>query len=162
MTRMLYIVGTMNNTLNIPEDMERSRKAGGPWLMLVFATDVPGAYLIAHHKDWPVILPLLVSAAPLVAGLLYIRSILRWIRGMDELHRQITLMSWGFAMSAYLVLAAAWSLLADRAGLLENLFHLSRLGVLERMPFTNVTLIAALTYVLYGIGYTHIFNRRYK
>jgi hypothetical protein len=159
---MLYTVAIMNNTLNIPEEMERSPKAGGHWLMLVFATDVPGAYLIAHHKDWPVMLPLIIAALPLAAGLVYLRAILRWISGMDELHRQITLMAWGFAMAAYVVLAAAWSLLADRAGILENLFHLSRLGVLERMPFTNVTFITAMTYVLYGIGYTHIFNRRYK
>ena len=40
--------------------------------------------------------------------------------------------------------------------------RLSRLGVLERMPFTNLTFITAMTYILYGIGYTHIFNRRYK
>ena len=65
--------------------------------MLVFLTDVPGAYLIAHHKDWPILLPIIVALLPLAASLLYIRDILRWIRGMDELHRQITLASFGFA-----------------------------------------------------------------
>ena len=42
------------------------------------------------------------------------------------------------------------------------MFHLTRQGTLERVPFSNVTFITALTYVLYGIGYTHIFNRRFK
>lgn len=130
--------------------------------MLVFATDVPGAYLTTHHKDWPIILPIIIASLPLVAGLLYIRSTLRWMRGMDELHRQITLAAYGFAMATYLVLTGAWSLLIERTDILENVFHLSRSGALERMPFTNVTFIAALTYVLFGIGYAHIFNRRYK
>jgi hypothetical protein len=159
---MLYTVCIMNNKPNIPEDMARSPKAGGHWLMLVFLTDIPGAYLIAHHKDWPIILPIIIALLPLAASLLYVRAIVQWIRGMDELHRQITQAAFGFAMVAYLVLAGAWSLLADRAGILENMFHLTRLGTLERMPFSNITFITALTYVLYGIGYTHIFNRRYQ
>ena len=162
MTSVLYTVCIMNNKPNIPEDMARSWKAGGPWLMLVFVTDIPGAYLIAHHKDWPIILQIIIALLPLTASLFYIRAILRWIRGMDEMHRQITQAAFGFAMVAYLVLTGAWSLLADRAGLLENMFHITRLGTLERMPFSNVTFITALIYVLYGIGYTHIFNRRFK
>ena len=162
MTRLLYTVGIMNNKPNIPEDTARSWKAGGHWLMLVFVTDIPGAYLIEHHKDWPILLPIIIALLPLAASLFYIRAIVRWIRGMDEMHRQITQASYGFAMVTYLVLTGAWSLLADRAGILENVFHLTRLGTLQRMPFSNVTLITALIYVLYGIGYTHIFNRRFK
>jgi hypothetical protein len=152
----------MNNRANIPEDMARSWGAGGHWLMLVFVTDIPGAYLIAHHKDWPTILPMIIALLPLAASLLYVRAIVRWIRGMEEMHRQITQAAWGFAMVAYLVLTGIWSLLVDRAGIFENRFHLTGLGTLERAPFTNVTFITALTYVLFGIGYTHIFNRRFK
>jgi hypothetical protein len=152
----------MNNKPNIPEDMGRSWKAGGPWLMLVFATDVPGAYLISHHKDWPALLRIMVALLPLLASLLYVRALVRWIRGMDEMHRQITQAAFGFAVVTYLFLSGTWTLLADRAGILENFFHLGRLGVLERMPFTNVSFIAAMTYVLFGIGYAHIFNRRYR
>ena len=152
----------MHNKPNLPEEMARSWKAGGHWLMLVFLTDVPGGYLTAHHKDWPSLLPLLIASLPLVASLLYVRSTLQWIRGMDELHRQITLAAFGFATTTYLVLTGAWSLLIERTDILENAFHLSRAGVLERMPFTNVTCITALTYVLFGIGYAHIFNRRYQ
>ena len=48
MTRLLYTVGIMNNKPNIPEDMARSWKAGGPWLMLVFVTDIPDAYGIGY------------------------------------------------------------------------------------------------------------------
>jgi hypothetical protein len=81
---------------------------------------------------------------------------------MDEMHRQITLGAYGFAMVTYLVLTAAWSLLADRAGVFANVFHLTQLETLQRMPFSNCTFMTALTYVLFGIGYTHIFNRRYQ
>jgi hypothetical protein len=159
---MLYTIAIMNNKPNIPDDMSYSWKAGGHWLMLVFLTDVPGAYLISHHKDWPIILPIIIASLPLVASLLYVRAIVRWIRGMDEMHRQITLAAFGFALVTYLVLTAAWSLLADRIGILEHVFHLTHLETLQRMPFANCTFMTALTYVLFGIGYTHIFNRRYQ
>ena len=152
----------MNTKTNIPDDMASSWKAGGHWLMLVFVTDVPGAYLIAHHKEWPLILAILIASLPLAASLLYVRATVRWIRGMDEMHRQITLAAYGFATVTYLVLAGAWSLLAERAGIFEHVFHLTLLGTLQRMPFSNCTFITAMTYVLFGIGYTHIFNRRYK
>jgi ABC-type spermidine/putrescine transport system permease subunit I len=159
----------MNDKLNIPEEImglrcswRNSCKAGGAWMMLAYLTDVPGAYLIAHHKDWPLVLRIIVALLPLLASLLYVRGIVRWIRGMDELHRQLTLAAFGFAAVAYLFLGAAWSLLMDRAGVFESVFHLTRLQTLERMPFFNCTLIIAMTYILFGIGYTHIFNRRYK
>lgn len=168
---MLYIAGIMNNKLNIPDEIglwtgkpyswRDSLKAGAGWMMLVYLTDVPGAYLIAHHKDWPIALRIIITLIPLVAALLYVRGVVQWIRGMDELHRKITLTAFGFATVAFLFLAAAWSQLVDRAGIFEEIFHLSRLQTLERMPFSNCTFIVAFTWVLFCIGFT-IFNRRYK
>jgi hypothetical protein len=159
----------MNSKLNIPEEIlevhcswRTSLKAGGGWMMIAYLTDVPGAYLIAHHQDWPFVLRIVIALLPLVASLLYVRGVVRWIRGMDELHRQISLAAFGFAAVAYLFLGAAWSLVVDRAGIFATVFHLTRLQTLERMPFFNCTAIIAMTYILFGIGYTHIFNRRYQ
>jgi predicted Na+-dependent transporter len=162
MTSMLYIACVMNNQPNLPENMDRSWKAGGHWLILLFLTDVPGALLIAHHQGWPLIWRIIISLVPFATALLYVHAIVKWIRGMDELHRQIALSAFTFAMVVYLAMSGAWSLLADRAGIMENFFHLSRLGTLERMPFSELSFMVGLTYVLFKIGYACIFNRRYK
>jgi hypothetical protein len=168
---MLYSGFGMNTKPNIPDEIglwtgkpyswRDSFKAGAGWMMLVYLTDVPGAYLIAHHKDWPIALRMIIGLIPLAAALLYVRGVVQWIRGMDELHQKITLTAFGFATVTYLFLAAAWSQLTDRAGIFEDVLHMSRLQTLERMPFSTCSFIIALTWVLFCIGLT-IFNRRYK
>src|SRR3954462_3120258 len=108
---------------NIPEEIGRVSlrlwrepfKAGAGWMMLVYLTDVPGAYLIDHHKTWPLALRMIIALLPFAARLLYVRGMVRWIRGMDELHRQITVSSFAFSAITYLFLGAACSLM-DRAG----------------------------------------------
>ena len=57
MTSMLYIACIMNSKLNTPDEIglwtgkpyswRDPLKAGAGWMMLVYLTDVPGAYLIA-------------------------------------------------------------------------------------------------------------------
>ncbi|HEY3761237.1 MAG TPA: hypothetical protein VGN23_05770 [Verrucomicrobiae bacterium] len=161
----------MNTKPNIPDEiglwtgkpysLRDCFKAGAGWMMLVYLTDVPGSYLMAHHPEWPIALRIIIALIPIAAALLYVRGVVQWIRGMDELHRKITLTAFGFATVTYLFLAAAWSQLMDRAGIFENIFDLSRLQALERMPFSNCSFIVALTWVLFCMGFT-IFNRRYK
>lgn len=164
---MLYIGGIMNTItkekLNTPEEWGTySWKSGSHWLMLLFLTDVPGAYLIAHHPDWPLVATIPIALLPLAAGVLFVRDIVRWIRGMDEMHRQITVSAFAWAMVVYLAMGQLWTLLADRAGTLECVFHLSRLGVLERMPFSELTFMACMLTILFKVAYTFIYNRRYK
>ena len=167
MTRMLYIGGIMNaitkDKLNTPEEWgTNSWKSGSHWLMLLFLTDVPGAYLIAHHPNWPLAATIPISLLPLAAGVLFVCSIVRWIRGMDEMHRQITMSAFALTMVIYLALGQVWTLLADRAGILERVFHLSRLGVLERMPFSELTFMVCMLTILFKGVYAFIYNRRYK
>jgi hypothetical protein len=159
----------MNNKPNIPEEIglgkltldswSASAKAGGGWLMLVFLTDLPGIYLNESHKAWPLIVRAVIAAIPLMATLLYVRSTARWIRGMDELHRRITVEALLFATVAYLVLAAAWFLL-NNAGVWAALAHTTGLH-LERIPFSNCTFILCMIYILWGASYARL-NRRYK
>ena len=168
---MLYSGSVMTTKPNIPDEIalwtgkpyawRESLKAGGGWMMLVYLTDVPGTYLIAHHHEWPLVLRIIIALVPVAAALLYVRGVVQWVRGMDELHRKITVTAFGFALVAYLSLCAAWSQLTDRAGVFETVFHLNRLQTLERMPFSNCTFIVALTWVLFCIGFS-LFNRRYK
>jgi uncharacterized membrane protein len=164
---MLYIGVIMNmhtkNKLNTPEEWDTyTWKSGGHWLLLLILTDVPGAYLINHHKDLPLIATIPISLLPLAAGVLYVHTIVRWIRGMDEMHRQITVSAFALAMVIYLAMSQLWTLLADRAGILERVFHLSRLGVLERMPFSELTFMACMLFALFRLAYTFIYIRHYK
>jgi hypothetical protein len=159
----------MNNRPNVPEEIglgkqyswRASLKAGGGWMMLVFLTDLPGRYLIEHHHDWPLVLRALIAMIPLMASLLYVRSVARWVRGMDELHRRVTLEAFLFATVVYLFLSGGW-LLLDHAGVWAALALGSGLH-LERVPFSQATCtwMLCLTYVFFGVGYS-ILNRRYR
>lgn len=166
MPSMLYTT-RMNGKPNIPEEIglgeqyswHASLKAGGGWMMLAFLTDLPGVYLMDHHKDWPMALRAMIAMVPFVATWLYVRSTTRWVRGMDELHRRTALESFLFATVAYLLLTVSWSLL-NRAGVLEAIAQTMGLH-LEGMPFASCTFIICLTYVLFGVSYS-VFNRRYR
>lgn len=157
----------MDDKPNTPEEIglgkqyswRASLEAGVGWMMLAFLSDLPGIYLIEHHKDWPLALRTAIALFPLIATLLYVRSTARWIRGMDELHRRLVLEAYLFATVAYLVLTAAWFLL-NHAGVWNALAQTTGLH-LERMPFGSCTTIICLTYVFFGVGYS-ILNRRYQ
>jgi hypothetical protein len=157
----------MNNKPNVPEEIgwgkqyswRASLKAGGGWMMLAFLTDLPGLRLIEHHNEWPLALRAVIALLPLIATSLYVRSIARWVRGMDELHRRVALEAFLFATVTYLFLTAAWFLL-NHAGVWDAIAQATGLH-LERMPFSNCTFIICLTYVFFGVGYS-ILNRRYQ
>jgi hypothetical protein len=79
---------------------------------------------------------------------------------MDELHRRITLTAFLFATVAYLFVNAFW-LALDRAGVFAAIALTTPLHM-ERLDFRSCALTLGLTYVLWGIGYTHIFNRPFN
>ena len=110
-----------------PDDEKRGFKGG-------YLTDVPGACLISHHKDWSLALRIMIALIPLAAALLYVRGVVRWVRGMDELHRQITVAAFGFAAVTYLFLAAAWSQLVDRADTIQACRWRSRWRACSKPP----------------------------
>jgi hypothetical protein len=153
----------MNDQPNMPEEIDYSVKAGGHWMLLLFLADVPGAFLIHHYKDWPMMARVLLSLLPLPVAVFYVRAIVRWIRGMDEMYRQITVSSFAFAMVVYLAMSGVWTLLVDKSGIMENIFpHWSRLGPADRTPFTDLFFMVAMIYILFKVVYVHIFSRRYK
>lgn len=128
-------------------------------MMLAFLTDLPGIYLLEQHPDWPLAWRAAMALLPFAATALYVRSIARWICGMDELHRRVTLEAFLFSTVTYLLVTAAWFLL-NHAGVWGAIGQTTGLH-LERMPFLNCTFILCLTYVLFGVGYARI-NRRYQ
>ncbi|HKW30444.1 MAG TPA: hypothetical protein VJT54_13990 [Verrucomicrobiae bacterium] len=147
----------MNNEPNLPEELApgkyysfRAEMKVNGWCWVAVLTSFAGeCWLLPHHKDWPVMLRTIVALVPLVASLLWVRSVVEWIRGMDELHRRITLAACLFATIATLFVVAALHLLVV-AGVFSAKFQATA-------GFVVIWLVVCF----YILGQA-IFNRRYK
>jgi multisubunit Na+/H+ antiporter MnhF subunit len=196
-TSMLYNADTMKNKTNIPENLLPSKnysfwtdmKVNG-WMIAAVLTafvsdmllhsNVP-RYFHLHEKDWPVVFGLLhphsedwpvmmrviIELAPVLLSLLWARSVARWIRSMDELHRLITLEACLFAVIGTLLVITVWHRLSQ-AGILEAIFQPPS-PPLERWDFRQLAhldinqfvLTIGLLSLFYLLGHS-ILNRRYK
>ncbi len=67
------------------------------WLFVAVAVYVGCKFLLRDHGDWTPLARGSLALAPVVPGLFYLRSCLRFIQGMDELQRAIQLEVWLFA-----------------------------------------------------------------
>ncbi len=154
---MLYTVGIMNNKPNVPEELApgkfyslRSEIKVNGWCWIAVLTSFAGeCWLLPHHKDWPVILRAIIALFPLVASLLWVRSVTIWVRGMDELHRKITVAACLFATIATLFIIATLHFLV-MAEVISTKFQA-----------TAGFVIVWLVVCFYILGQV-IFNRRYK
>ena len=124
-------------------------KVNGWCWVAVLASFVNEVFLLPYHKEWPVALRAVITFVPLVASLLWVRSMAGWIRGMDELHRRITLAACLFAAIATLFVVTALHLLVV-AGVFAVQFQV-----------TAGFIIIWLVVCFYILGHS-IFNRRYK
>src|SRR5687767_6072538 len=121
----------MNSKPTLPQEVEPGsghysfrtdiRVNGWSWAA-VLTSFVGEVMLLPHHKDWPTALRAVVALAPLIASLLWVRSVMRWMRGMDELHRRITVAASVFASATTLFVVAALHLLVV-AGVLPVRFQ---------------------------------------
>ena len=153
---MLY-TARMNTKLNIPEEIAPGKdyafradmKVNGWCWVAVLTSFVNDVFLLPHHKDWPVAIRAVIAVVPLVASLLWVRSVAGWIRGMDELHRRITVAACLFATIATLFVVTAVHLLVV-AGVFSIKFQV-----------TAGFIIIWLVVCFYILGHS-IFNRRYK
>jgi uncharacterized protein YacL len=147
----------MINKPNIPEELApgkyyslRTEMKVNGWCWVAVLTSFAGeCWLLPHHKDWPVILRTIVALVPLVVSLLWVRSVMGWIRGMDELHRRITVAACLFATVATLFVVAALHLLVV-AGVFS-----------ARFQATAGFVVIWLVVCFYILGQA-IFNRRYQ
>src|SRR5262245_61169466 len=148
----------MNTELNLPEEAEPGShgysfrtdlKVNGWSWVAVLTSFVGEVFLLPRHEDWPAALRAVVALAPLIASLLWVRSLTLWIRGMDELQRRVTTASAVFATTTTLFLIAAVHLL-DVAGILPIRFQASA-------GFVIIWLVVCF----YIVGRV-IFNRRYQ
>jgi hypothetical protein len=122
---------------------------------------------------WPVGIRLIIESFPLLAGLLWARSMPRFICGMDELHRRITVEAWLFSALATIVFISIWPLL-DAAGISGSVYYATHFHgeftdkphiipvlwlILDKPP--SIFLILFLLNAFYILGY-FILIRRYK
>src|SRR6266852_5917956 len=61
------------------------------WALVAVAVSMATRELLKHYPDWGASLQSMVALTPIVPSLLYLRSIARWMGGMDELQRRIQL-----------------------------------------------------------------------
>lgn len=168
MTSMLYTAFMMNNKLNVPGEIllgdksysfNQDWKANG-WLFV--ATLISGFSDILFPsvvRQWPVEWRVLIVAAQFTALALWARSLSKWIQGMDEMHRRITVQAVLFSVSATFFFAMLWHRL-DAAGLFRMLFANSR-NPGASWDICTVSHLFLLLTLFYFAGQA-IFNRRYK
>jgi hypothetical protein len=89
------------------------------WALVAVAVSIMARELLKHHPNWGAPLQVVVALAPLLPSLLYLRSIARWIGGMDELQRRIQVEACLFATTATVFLRTSLDLLAG-IGMLES------------------------------------------
>ena len=76
------------------------------WLLVAAVTHLIVLYPIERQSEWSPLSRGLLALVPLIPGLLYVRSWVRFIRGLDELQRRIQLESFLFAALATVILGA--------------------------------------------------------
>ena len=93
------------------------------WLAVAVATYTLGQLLAKWHPGWNVTIRAAVALAPLAPGVLYIRSWMRFVGGLDELQRRIQLEAWLFAVVGTVLMAIAISALNESGVHLGELEH---------------------------------------
>jgi len=149
---------------NLPEELDllagkkeysfRTDLKVNGWGYVAMVISFAGDVLLPRHKDWPVILRAIIALAPIVPALLWGRIFARWIRGMDELHRRITLEVCLLATTATLFLFTALHPL-DKAGVFQALgLHAG----LDLQTWWGTSWLMVCFYILGS----KILNRRYR
>ena len=127
---------------------KRDLKLSG-WFLFAAANYTVITYLLSHHPEWSLSWKAILSLSPLIPCLLFARSWLRFIRGLDELQRRIQLEVWLLAALGTILVETVISVLnANGVGVLNN----HDLGLGGTM---------ALMVILWFLG-TVISNRRYR
>jgi len=84
------------------------------WLLVATLMHVLQHTLFKIQPEWSAGLRVMWALAPLVPGLLYVRSWVRFIRGLDEFQRRIQLEVFLFAAFATVVIGAIVSVLNEQ------------------------------------------------
>jgi uncharacterized protein YacL len=159
MTRNLYSVGVNKpNQLNTTDlcnpfsghySLKRDIKLNA-WFVVAAVFYLINMMLARRHPEWSVAIRATLALVPLLPGLLYIRSLMRFVRGMDELQRRIQLEAWLFAAIGTILTGIVISTLNSTGVHLGEVEH----GLGMGRAFI-------VTFVLWIVG-SAVANRRYK
>jgi hypothetical protein len=148
----------MNAKSNIPHEVEPGSgqysfltdlKVNG-WSWVAVLTSFVGEVLVLpKHAEWPTALRAAIALVPLFAAALWVRSVMQWVRGMDELQRRITTAASVFSTVTTLFVIAVSHFLVV-AGVISTRFRATT-------GFVMIWLVVC--FYLLGRG---IFNRRYQ
>ena len=93
------------------------------WCYVAFAVWVVGFSLRQHHPEWSPAWRATAELAPLAPGLLYVRSCVRFLRGMDELQRRVQLSALLFAAMGTVLVGTVLTALGRNQILVGPLGH---------------------------------------
>lgn len=93
------------------------------WLAVATVVYIGALFLVKHHPEWSPVTRGLLKLSPLLPGLLYVRSWVRLVRGLDELQRGIQLEAFLIAALGTLLVELVITTLADTGGTLGDLSH---------------------------------------
>ena len=120
------------------------------WFLVPAAIYLVALILERRHSEWSPLPRALLTMTPLLPGMLYIRSCMRFVRSLDELQRRIQLESWLFAALGTLIIGAVINTLNADGVPLGNVRHGMGIGG-----------TFVLTFALWLAG-SAVANRRYK
>ena len=121
------------------------------WALVALLMAFVSRWLLRKHSGWGVLLQTTVALLPLVPSLLYVRSIARWIAGMDELQRRIQLEACLFATTGTVFLVTA-------LGLLQGVEVLASIRLQHGLGWEGTFAAIVVFYILGNM----ISNRGYK
>ena len=106
-------------TTNSDADQNRARLnphhrtvAGLLWLATATLIYLVSLWLLKHHTDWSPWARVAVTLAPLLPGILYLRTLLKSFWEMDELQRRIQIEALGVALVGTVVVMTALNIFA--------------------------------------------------
>ena len=157
----------MNEKTNVPGEIFlgnqdysiRSDWQVNGWLFVATIISALCDIIFAHTvRQWPLGWRAVIVLTQFVALALWARSLVVWVRGMDEMHRRITTASILFAVSATFFFVLLWHRL-NAIGLFNVIFSVPKPG--NSWDIGTVAHSFLLLTLFYFIGHK-IFNRRYK
>lgn len=161
---MLY-TGGMNAKPNLPEEIMfgpsysiRANLKANTWAFVVMLLSWAGDLLLSQPRDWTVGQRTIIAVVPLLISLLWVRSFVRWVGGMDEMHHRISVEALLFATAVTLFVVSTWHIL-DQAGVFEPGFLPARLHLGSH--FHTASFPISLVVAFYFLGYA-ILSRRYQ
>ena len=165
MSSMLYNGFIMNAKTNLPEELipgpnysVRANLKANKWAFVAMILAWAGDLCLVRHKEWTAASCSAITLIPILVSMLWVWDFARWTRGMDELHRRLTLEAGLFGTGATLLVVTIWHLL-EQTGLFEAwevpaLLHL-------HAHFRTASFPISLLLGFYFLGYV-ILKRRYQ